>query len=64
MQNLGYLIVDGNIILVLARTKKHYRMLRIRHSGEKGVRFVDEELYLKDNEHLVDDLITGKVIIL
>ena len=63
MQTTGYIEINGQILLVLARQKKITRQLKIRKSGGLGVHFIDEEIYLKEyNPDLITALKNGNVI--
>ena len=62
MQTTGYIIIRGEIIMVLVREKKHSRQFKLRKSGRPGRRFEDEEIYLKNNPEKLRDLLNGKVV--
>ena len=69
MQTIGYININGQILLVLVRQKKRSRQLKIRKSGKLGIRLIDEENYLKDycpcstsRDSLIDSLNNGNVI--
>ncbi len=62
MQTTGYIEINGQILLVLARQKKITRQLKIRKSGGLGVHFIDEEIYLEELPDLITSLKNGDVI--
>lgn len=64
MQAAGYVVLDGEKILVLVRQKKFCRAIKRRYSGKDGRHFTDEELYLnmQENEHIKQKLLAGEVI--
>ena len=64
MQELGYVKVFGEIILVLFRSSRYGRRLKIRNTqiGTQGVFLEDESAYLEETPNLVEDLLKGEVI--
>lgn len=62
MQTIGYLEIYEEKILVLVRQKKYTRQLKIRKSGQDGVFFEDESLYLQNNPEMLLRLKLGQVI--
>jgi len=62
MQMLGYLIVAGEKIKILARTHSIYVSFKIRHSGKDGNYFLDESVFLNENPKKLKELKEGKVI--
>lgn len=69
MQTLGYVIVNKEKILLLARTGQFSRYLSKRESGVDGTHFEDEEAFLSSPrgpraEQILDDLNAGKTVIL
>lgn len=66
VQDLGYVIVDNEIILVLFRSRPRGRTLKLRssQSGERGQYLEDESYFLEDNPDYVEKLLNGGVITL
>ena len=68
MQSIGYLLIDGQKILVLFRSKKYAEsfsvQLKLRKGGRDGSKLDDESTYLslKENKGLLHDLLNGKVV--
>lgn len=62
MQYTGHVMVDGQIVLVLVRTKRHSHQLKLRQSGQPGRRLTDEEIFLEQDTEQMQRLMAGKVI--
>ena len=64
MQTTGYLIINGQKVLVLVRQKRYSRLLKLRKSGRDGQYFEDEERFLTmpENRHLLKQLLQGETI--
>lgn len=56
MQNLGYLKIDGEKILVLYRPTTYGISVKIRKSGKEGQFLKDESEFLKYHPNLVKKL--------
>lgn len=68
MQDIAYLIVNGEIIKVLRQNAKYGAKLKMRKSGQLGRFLTDESIYLgldEDNsKNDLKELLDGKVIYL
>lgn len=64
MQDLGYVVIEDEIFLVLFRSRPRGRTLKLRSSqeGEKGQFLEDESYFLEDNPDYVEELLNGEVI--
>ncbi len=64
MQGTGYVVVEGQKILVLFRDSKTCRWLRIRKGGQDGSHLSDEEDYLnhRDGQKALARLKEGKTV--
>ena len=64
MQTTGYLIINGQKVLVLVRQKRYSRLLKLRKNGRDGQHFEAEEqfLTLPENRHLLEQLLRGETI--
>ena len=68
MQDIAYLVVNGEIIKVLRQNAKYGAKLKMRKSGQLGKFLTDESIYLgldEDNsKNHLKELLEGKVIYL
>ncbi len=68
MQDIAYLVVNGEIIKVLRQNAKYGAKLKMRKSGQLGKFLTDESIYLgldEDNsKNDLKELLDGKVIYL
>ena len=62
MQTYGYLMIKDKKILILVRSKKYSRALKIRFTGSDGNYFEEESIFLSKNKKILDNLLTGNVI--
>jgi len=62
MQTHGYLMINDQKILVLARNKRYGRAFKKRFAGTDGTFFEDESCFLSKNKEIFDRLLLGKVI--
>lgn len=62
MQTTGHLIIQGEKVLVLVRSRKYGVALKVRKSGGVGRYFPDESFHLNENPELTKDLLSGKTI--
>ena len=62
MQQLGYVVVNGETILLLVRREKYGVALKLRASGVNGRHMEDEENGLNELPELVEQLKSGRVI--
>ena len=62
MQTTGYMIINGEKILVLCRQKRFSRQFKIRTSGKDGNEFTDESIVFSDAPELLIKLKKGQVI--
>ena len=65
MQQIGYVEVRGERILVLVRVGRKYNLsvrLKMRKSGKDGVFMPGESEFLTTRPDLVEDLKNGKVV--
>ena len=61
-QTIGYIQIGKKKVLVLVRTKRYSRQLKLRKLGRDGVRLSDEENYLKQKPSIYKRLLAGAVI--
>lgn len=61
-QTVGYIEINERKTLVLFRTQKYSRQLKLRQSGRDGIRLSDEEAYLRENPADYKQLLDGVVI--
>jgi len=61
-QTIGYIKIGNKKALVLIRTKKYSRQLKLRESGQDGIRLSDEESYLKGKPSICKKLLDGMVV--
>ena len=61
-QTIGHIEVDGKKTLVLLRTKRFSRQLKLRKSGQDGIWLSDEEIHLRANPAIFHRLLAGEVI--
>jgi len=68
MQDIAYLVVNGETIKVLRQNAKYGAKLKMRKSGQLGTFLTDESIYLgldEDNpKNDLKELLDGKVIYL
>ena len=62
MQFLGYFIMDGKKVLVLARVKKYSMRLKLRKSGKDGINLTDERDFLREEPTIYKRLLAGEVV--
>ena len=62
MQYAAYVEVAGDRLLVLVREGASSRSLKLRKSGQAGVRLDDEEVHLQENPALMEALRAGNVV--
>jgi hypothetical protein len=72
MQSAGYMMINGEKVLVLMRPAGKGRgwktgawfgrSFKIRKSGGDGTHFSDDEVYLNEHPEIVEQLKAGKVI--
>lgn len=63
MQVSGYIQTNKyGKILVLVRSGKHSRYLKLRKSGKDGTHFSDEENHLNEESSILEILVDGGVI--
>ena len=64
MQGHGYLMIEDKKILILFRSKKYTRALKLRFTGSDGHYFKSESIFLSEleNKKTLDNLLAGKVI--
>ena len=64
MQGLGFVCLGDKKILVLYRSGKDGKCLKIRKGGKDEHHLTDEEEFLKEAPDQVSDLLEGKTIYL
>lgn len=63
MQGIGHILIGEEKIKVLWRTdSKTYVALKLRKTGDDGICFTDESLYLAGNSEVLKKLREGQVI--
>ena len=62
MQTTGYMMIDGQKVLVLIRRERYGVAVKLRRSGREGVHLTDEEAHLRENPDLVAALHVGSVL--
>jgi len=62
MQGHGYLMIKDKKILILVRSKKYSRALKLRFTGSDGHYFETESIFLSENKKTLDNLLAGNVI--
>jgi len=62
MQTHGYLMIKDKKILILVRSRKYSRALKLRFTGSDGNYFEEESIFLSENKKILDNLLTGNVI--
>lgn len=63
-QTHGHVFVSGSRVLVLVRSTKYGRSLKMRKSGAAGIYFADETAALEVMEDKAGALIAGETIYL
>ena len=63
-QICGYVVIEKQKLLVLIRSKKYSRTLKLRFSGLDGSFFEDESMFLSSpaNKNIFTKLLDGEVI--
>lgn len=64
MQSMGYVIINGEKILVLFRNHNVHRGLKRRMTGKDGAHLEDEEFYLDTHPDVAVRLLQGETVIL
>ena len=62
MRTHGYIYHKELKVKVLVYGKTTSKRLKLRLSGNDGIHLIDEQVYLSENEHTLQDLLNGKVI--
>lgn len=64
MQTTGHVFIGNKKLLLLVRSAKIGRSLKLRESGKDGVHLADEEQHLVDNPQTAKALLKGKTVYL